>query len=41
MLNFALQLRNKLFFETLIHGYFAKVQRKQITQLYNKKQNKV
>ena len=29
MLNFALQLRNKLFFETLIHGHFAKVRREQ------------
>ena len=31
MLNFALQFRNKSIFETLIHGHFAKVQRKQIT----------
>ena len=37
MLNFAVQLRNKSFFEILIHRYFAKVQREQITLLYNLK----
>ena len=33
MLNFALQFKNKAFFETLIHRHFVKVQRKQITLL--------
>ena len=37
MLNFALQLRNKLFFETLIHGHFAKVQREQNNIINNLK----
>lgn len=35
MLNFALQFRNKSFFDTLIHGHFVKVQREQMTLLYN------